>query len=85
MDTPTLTLQILTPEGTAFDGPATAVFLPGVKGRFEVLNMHAPLISSLCEGDIRWRTPQNEMAIHIKSGVARVTDNTITVCAQPGQ
>ena len=38
-----LTVRILTPEGTLFEGAAEAVFLPGMKGAFEVLPGHAPL------------------------------------------
>ena len=53
MKTKTLTIRILTPEGTLHEGAATAVFLPGSVSPFEVLPGHAPIISALSAGDIR--------------------------------
>ncbi len=77
-----LILRILTPDGTVFDGPVEAVFLPGSKGRFEVLPGHAPLITSLDPGRIDWRTGGLRQAIAVRDGAAIVEDNTVTVCAQ---
>ena len=49
-----------------------AVFLPGTAGNFEVLPSHAPIISTLEEGDIRWRTPDGcEESLKVKGGVMR--------------
>ncbi len=43
---------------------ASAVFLPGAAGAFEVLPGHAPIISALTAGEIRWRVPGSELEIH---------------------
>ncbi|MBP9179001.1 MAG: F0F1 ATP synthase subunit epsilon, partial [Bacteroidia bacterium] len=40
-------VDILTPDKVLFSGEATSVKLPGSLGQFEVLNNHAPLVSSL--------------------------------------
>ncbi len=45
-------LTIITPEGTLVDQEVDRVEFPGAKGRFVVLKGHAPIISSLVEGDI---------------------------------
>lgn len=79
-----LTLRILTPEGTAFEGTVQAVFLPGAKGHFEVLPGHAPIVSSLVKGEIRWRVGGVESEIAIRGGAIMLQDNTLTVCAQVG-
>ena len=76
-----LTIRILTPEGTLFEGTATAVFLPGQVSPFEVLPDHAPIISALSAGDIRV-VAQEERRFPVRSGVVRVKDNVITVCAE---
>ena len=76
-----LTIRILTPEGTLFEGTATAVFLPGQVSPFEVLPDHAPIISALSEGEIRV-IAQEERRFPVRSGVVRVKDNIITVCAE---
>ncbi|MCH5173134.1 MAG: F0F1 ATP synthase subunit epsilon [Bacteroidales bacterium] len=77
-----LTLKILTPDGTAFEGCADAVFLPGSMGPFEVLPSHAPIISSLVAGRLRWRDGSGESSVDVRSGAVRIMDNVITVCAE---
>ena len=76
-----LTIRILTPEGTLFEGTATAVFLPGQASPFEVLPDHAPIISALSAGEIRVVAGE-ERRIPVRSGVVRVLNNEITVCAE---
>ena len=48
----TMRLNIITPEGTLVDQEVDRVEFPGAKGRFVVLKDHAPIVSSLVEGDI---------------------------------
>ena len=45
-------LSILTPEKTLVEVNVEKVTLPGAKGRFMVLQSHAPVITSLEEGDV---------------------------------
>ena len=75
-----ITLRILTPSsGETHD--ATAVFLPGAMGSFEVLPGHAALISALAAGELRWReSGSDEQALAIKSGMVRVENDVVTVC-----
>ncbi|MBO4475836.1 MAG: F0F1 ATP synthase subunit epsilon [Bacteroidales bacterium] len=77
-----LTLRILTPVGTAFEGPVEAVFVPGSSGAFEVLPGHAPIISSLESGRILWRHDGREDSLAVRTGAMIVENNTVTVCAQ---
>ncbi len=74
-----LIVRILTPEGTLFEGAAEAVFLPGMKGAFEVLPGHAPLISTLDRGEIVLRP---EKRFPILRGVVKVLADEITVCVE---
>ncbi|MFZ9028722.1 MAG: F0F1 ATP synthase subunit epsilon [Crocinitomicaceae bacterium] len=46
-------LEIITPEKKIFAGEVTAVQFPGLDGSFQVLNDHAPIISSLSEGEVK--------------------------------
>ena len=75
-------LLVISPEGELLrNDSVTSVELPGSKGRFVVLKDHAPLITSLTGGFIRWsREGQEDGALEIKSGFAKVYRNTITVC-----
>ena len=77
----TLTIRILTPEGTLHEGAATAVFLPGTVSPFEVLPDHAPIISALSAGDIRVLDGE-ERRFAIRGGVVKVRNNEIIACVE---
>lgn len=78
----TMTLTVLTPEKMLLETEVSKVSLPASKGRFMVLRNHAPVISSLTEGDIVYTSDDNEGRIHILTGFVEVNDNRITVCAE---
>ncbi len=75
-------LKILTPEQVLWEGVVEKVELPGDMGRFMVLRNHAPVISSLSEGDVVFVSDGSEERIHIISGFASVNANVVTVCAE---
>lgn len=74
-------VDILTPDKVLFSGEANSVKLPGSLGQFEVLNNHAPLVSSLNAGNIRVRSAEGDQNFAIKGGVVEVTKNKIVVLA----
>lgn len=75
-------LDILTPVSSR-SIQAAAVFLPGTRLPFEVLPGHAPIISSLEAGRIRWRDADGkEDGLDIRSGLVRVKDDVITACVE---
>ena len=47
-----------------------------------VLRNHAPVISSLTEGELVYMSENKEERIHILAGFVEVNDNRITVCAE---
>ena len=76
-------VRILSPQWSReFD--ADAVFLPGALGEFEILKDHAPIISLLTEGDLRWRSASSdkEESLHVAGGVAKLDRNDLTVCVE---
>ena len=77
-----ISLIVLTPEKTLLEKKVSKVSLPGTKGRFMVLRNHAPLISSLEEGDIVYESEGVEYKVYITSGFTDVHDNVVTVCAE---
>jgi F-type H+-transporting ATPase subunit epsilon len=79
----TMTLEIITPEKMVFSGEVRSVTLPGTLGLFEVLENHAPIISSLKAGTLKFVQPDgNEIAVEICSGFAEVSNNVINVCVE---
>lgn len=79
---PLISLQIITPEQTLVDCKASLVELPGVCGRFEVLKDHAPLITALTGGKLRYVAADGEHYCEIKTGFVEVCDNKVMVCAE---
>ena len=49
----TFDLSLVTPEGTAFEGEAQMLIVPGDAGEIGVLARHAPLVAMLRAGEIR--------------------------------
>jgi F-type H+-transporting ATPase subunit epsilon len=76
-----MTLKIISAQEVLFEGEASAVTLPGLVGRFTVLKNHAPLISVLVKGNVRYiDEAQQEHTIEIKGGLADVDNNVVSVC-----
>ncbi len=46
-------LEIVTPEAVVFEADVDAVKVPGTDGEFQMLNNHAPIVSTLTEGDVK--------------------------------
>ncbi|MCB0585077.1 MAG: F0F1 ATP synthase subunit epsilon [Phaeodactylibacter sp.] len=47
-----MNISVLTPEKEIFQGNINSVKVPGSQGAFQVLNNHAPIVSSLEEGKV---------------------------------
>jgi len=46
-------LEIVSPEATLFSGEVESVIVPGTSGSFQMLNNHAPIVSTLKEGTVK--------------------------------
>lgn len=72
-------LVIRTVEKEIFSGKVERVQLPGSMGSFEVLLNHAPLVSSLVKGVVRYRDSIGMHNVSIDSGVVEVLSNRVKV------
>ena len=75
-------LEIITPEEKVFDGEVLSATFPGADGSFQVLNDHAPLISSLVQGVVEYKDKQNDYELTITGGVVEVLNNIVIVLAE---
>lgn len=77
-------IEILTPEKKLFAGNAYGIQLPGISGSFEVLEMHAPMVSALGNGKIKLLLDKNGKsdAYSISGGFIEVLDNKVTVLVE---
>ena len=73
-------LEIISPEKTYFKGDIEWITLPGTMGSFQILNNHAPLISSLTRGQIVFSTDGHVKDMEINDGFVEVNNNIIIVC-----
>ncbi len=89
MDEKELELVIVSPEKTIFKGYVKWVDLPGEVGRFQVLINHAPIVSSLIAGEIKYqcgdahfRVKRDVQVLEIKGGFVEVKNNQVSVCVE---
>jgi F-type H+-transporting ATPase subunit epsilon len=76
-------LEIITPEKKIFEGEVRLIQVPGSNGSFEILKNHAPIISTLDEGQIKVVTSENEKVyFDIHGGVIESSKNKIIVLAE---
>ena len=76
-------LEVITPDQKVFEGEVTITTLPGSNGSFQVMNRHAPLVSSLAKGTLSYKTKEGQLHEHkIEGGVVEVLNNNVIVLAE---
>ncbi len=75
-------LEIITPDKKVFAGKVNVIQVPGSKGLFEVLEYHAPIISTLEKGKVKIVEGNTESFFHIQGGVIEVKDNHVIILAE---
>lgn len=75
-------LEIITPDKKVYSGEVTSATFPGVNGSFQVLHNHAPIISSLADGIVKYRDGNGEANLHVSGGIVEVKNNIITLLAE---
>jgi len=74
-------LELITPDQTLYEGEVISVKFPGSKGKFETLNNHAAIISSLDKGTLSVKTAEGVKDFEFKGGIVEVLNNKIIVLA----
>ena len=73
-------LTVLTPEREFFNGKIKGVVVPGTRGEFQVLENHAPIISSLGEGRVKITAESGEIReFRISAGFIEVLNNEVAL------
>ncbi|MBF2097532.1 MAG: F0F1 ATP synthase subunit epsilon [Gloeomargaritaceae cyanobacterium C42_A2020_066] len=81
----TLTIRVITPDKTVWDGPGQEVILPSTTGQLGILTGHAPLLTALDAGVMRVRTEGQWVPIALLGGFAEVENNEVTVLVNGAQ
>lgn len=79
-------LEVITPDKKIFEGEVEIATFPGLHGSFQVLNHHAPLVSTLGHGQMKMtrmvdKKPE-ESEFTVSGGVVEVLHNHVTVLAE---
>ncbi|SFF97942.1 ATP synthase F1 subunit epsilon [Prevotella sp. KH2C16] len=77
-----LNLKIISPEKILFSGEVESVLVPGTVGEFEILNDHAPIISTLEKGRVVYATASGKQQLNILGGFVEVKQNEISLCVE---
>jgi F-type H+-transporting ATPase subunit epsilon len=75
----TLTLRVLAPDNSVYDGIADEVILPSTTGQMGILTGHVSMLTALDSGVLRLREGSTWMAIALSGGFAEVEANEVTV------
>lgn len=76
-------LEIITPDKLIYSGTVKLVQLPGSKGNFEILDHHAPIISTLDKGKIKVEEESGQILyFEVDGGIVENKDNKIIVLAE---
>lgn len=71
-------MKIVSPEKVEFTGEVESVKVPGTMGNFEILNNHAPIISTLQKGIVEYDGQQ----LAILGGFVEVQKNEVSLCVE---
>ncbi|TLP72904.1 F0F1 ATP synthase subunit epsilon [Maribacter sp. ACAM166] len=89
-------LEIVSPEATLFAGEVTSVTVPGINGEFQMLKDHAPIVSLLQEGKVKFtgtitlekeyaakfgKDENGDTVLSISSGTIELKNNKVIVLA----
>ena len=77
-----LELRIVSPERIEYDGQVESVLVPGSMGQFEILQDHAPIISTLQNGEVLYTTKEGRVSLSIQGGFVEVQKNVVSVCVE---
>jgi len=78
-----MNLEIISPEKVLFSGKIHLVKVPGTGGQFEIMNNHAPIISSLNKGKIKVITKEGEqLYFETEGGFVELQKNKVSLLVE---
>jgi F-type H+-transporting ATPase subunit epsilon len=78
-------LEVVTPKGAIVSDDVDIVTAPGYAGEFGVLANHAPFLSTLKVGTLRYKKNASEVELMISGGFCEVSNNKITFLVESAE
>ena len=80
-----ITLEVVTPKGAIVSDDVDIVTAPGYAGEFGVLANHAPFLSTIKVGTLRYKKDGSEVELMISGGFCEVSNNKITFLVESAE
>lgn len=78
-------LEVVTPERPVVSEAVDLVVATSTEGEFGVLPNHAPLLTTLTAGELRYRAGDKQESLAVLGGFAQVADNKVTILADAAE
>lgn len=78
-------LEVVTPKGAIISDEVDIVTAPGFAGEFGVLANHAPFLSTIRVGALRYKKDNTEAELMISGGFCEVSGNKITFLVESAE
>ena len=78
-------LEVVTPKGSIVSDDVDIVTAPGFAGEFGVLANHAPFLSTIKVGTLRYKKDGSEVELMISGGFCEVSNNKITFLVESAE
>ncbi|MBU0516097.1 MAG: F0F1 ATP synthase subunit epsilon [Proteobacteria bacterium] len=78
-------LEVVTPERPVVSEAVDLVVATSTEGEFGVLPNHAPLLTTLTAGELRYRVGDKQESMAVLGGFAQVADNKVTILADAAE
>jgi F-type H+-transporting ATPase subunit epsilon len=80
-----LSVALITPEATLYEGEADMVVLPAWDGELGILRGHAPMMALLGEGTLRVTRDGGEERFFVSGGFMQVADDAVRVLSDKAE
>ena len=77
-----MTISVISPEQTLYEGEATSIVAPAFDGDVGVLTGHAPMMTLLGRGTLRVTRGTEERRFTVEGGFLQVVDDVVRIVTE---
>jgi F-type H+-transporting ATPase subunit epsilon len=77
-----LTVSVVSPERTLFEGEADSLVAPAFDGDVGIMSMHAPMLTLLGSGELRLDAAGGERRFTVFGGFLEVADDRVRIVTE---
>jgi F-type H+-transporting ATPase subunit epsilon len=77
-----LTVSVVSPERTLYEGQAESIVAPAFDGQVGILTNHAPMLTLLGSGELRLSGGGAERTFKVAGGFLEVADNRVRIVTE---